>query len=549
VVVLGLLYGLYPFHWWRFTPDSALYVGLGESLAAGRGYVFNGATNVHAFPVFPLLLAPFLHLFGRDFAALNLLVRIFVVGSVPLVFLVLARRSHPRTALPLLAATAGVLSPAYFEWGTFLLTEPLFFLLSFALLLLLDTQSESRGGSRARIVGIAVLTVLTYATRPIAIAAPAAWWVLSAWGRWRRRSPDRARELIRSSIVMALMALCALTTWLIQRVVGEYGYATEFAEHAGAWRVDDVGEWFRRAGVETAYIFFTTRAASPWLGLAPAVFVVIGWAGAARRGVRLLDIYLLFYLLVLAATPYFQDRYLAPVVPLLFYYSFSGVESLCRRAGPRLVTVVFAVSAVLAVSRMVQTWPGFRRLDAFTSFWLIVSFLLVVPSVFALAAILFRKFRPARPGPILVAMAAAFIGAQIASDAVFVWRHRRDTRTTAVGTHWDVYWDPLIAAVLELKAVAPEGATVITRHPRLIHVFSGCIGRRPRHGDTVETLADLLKNGEADYVFIDRPGWDDDAQRLIEALCAAHGRDLRLFYERDGCALYTWARRDSAISP
>jgi 4-amino-4-deoxy-L-arabinose transferase-like glycosyltransferase len=42
---------------WRATPDSALYLGLGESIAAGNGYTFNGEPHTFVPPGYPLLVA------------------------------------------------------------------------------------------------------------------------------------------------------------------------------------------------------------------------------------------------------------------------------------------------------------------------------------------------------------------------------------------------------------------------------------------------------------------------------------------------------------
>ena len=52
---------------WKATPDSALYLELGESLAAGKGYVYNEAPHTYVPPGFPLILSVWVNLFGTDF--------------------------------------------------------------------------------------------------------------------------------------------------------------------------------------------------------------------------------------------------------------------------------------------------------------------------------------------------------------------------------------------------------------------------------------------------------------------------------------------------
>ncbi|MFI5379613.1 MAG: hypothetical protein ACHRHE_09975 [Tepidisphaerales bacterium] len=51
---------------WRVRSDSALYRGLGRSLAAGRGYTFRGEYDKQAYPGLPILLAGVERVFGRQ---------------------------------------------------------------------------------------------------------------------------------------------------------------------------------------------------------------------------------------------------------------------------------------------------------------------------------------------------------------------------------------------------------------------------------------------------------------------------------------------------
>ena len=52
---------------WKATPDSALYLELGESIASGKGYVYNEAPHTYVPPGFPLILSAWVNLFGADF--------------------------------------------------------------------------------------------------------------------------------------------------------------------------------------------------------------------------------------------------------------------------------------------------------------------------------------------------------------------------------------------------------------------------------------------------------------------------------------------------
>jgi 4-amino-4-deoxy-L-arabinose transferase-like glycosyltransferase len=52
---------------WNATPDSALYLSLGESLERGNGYVFNGEPHTFVPPGYPLLIAASAKLLGSSF--------------------------------------------------------------------------------------------------------------------------------------------------------------------------------------------------------------------------------------------------------------------------------------------------------------------------------------------------------------------------------------------------------------------------------------------------------------------------------------------------
>ena len=52
---------------WKASPDSALYLELGESLAHGNGYKFNGEQHTYVPPGYPVFVATIARLFGSDF--------------------------------------------------------------------------------------------------------------------------------------------------------------------------------------------------------------------------------------------------------------------------------------------------------------------------------------------------------------------------------------------------------------------------------------------------------------------------------------------------
>jgi len=79
---------------WTPTSDSALYLGIGRNLAAGRGYTFLGRPQTRTEPLVPLLGAANYRLLGDRYLALNLLYSAMAVAAAGMVYL-LARQAGP----------------------------------------------------------------------------------------------------------------------------------------------------------------------------------------------------------------------------------------------------------------------------------------------------------------------------------------------------------------------------------------------------------------------------------------------------------------------
>ena len=66
MVFVVLLYAAGLNNYWRVQRDSALYLGLGQSLAEGRGYTFNQEPHKLVLPGLPLMIAAVMRVFGAD---------------------------------------------------------------------------------------------------------------------------------------------------------------------------------------------------------------------------------------------------------------------------------------------------------------------------------------------------------------------------------------------------------------------------------------------------------------------------------------------------
>ncbi len=92
-------------YWWP-TPDSALYLSLGRSLAEGQGYVFNGEVCNAVTPGLPLILAGIRIILGESMWGPNLFVAACGFGAIVLYYRIVARLAGGHTGLAVAACVA-----------------------------------------------------------------------------------------------------------------------------------------------------------------------------------------------------------------------------------------------------------------------------------------------------------------------------------------------------------------------------------------------------------------------------------------------------------
>jgi 4-amino-4-deoxy-L-arabinose transferase-like glycosyltransferase len=83
---------------WKATPDSALYLELGESLAEGHGYVFNGEPHTYVPPGYPGMVAAVARVFGESFLNYRIFMALLGMLTAMAGYLFILRLSGPETA-------------------------------------------------------------------------------------------------------------------------------------------------------------------------------------------------------------------------------------------------------------------------------------------------------------------------------------------------------------------------------------------------------------------------------------------------------------------
>lgn len=195
--------------WWP-SPDSALYLGLARSIAAGDGYVFNGLANTTVTPGLPALLAGLRILFGESFYAANALIALSGLAMLAIVWRISVARVG-RTIAPAVLLAVALSYPVYHA-GHMVLTDLPFaacsWLCVWACLRLLDT---GRRRWLIAVAGACVAGVLIRAPGVLLLGALSLGVLAHRAGtlRWRARLAIAATIILSSAAVLGAMLLLA----------------------------------------------------------------------------------------------------------------------------------------------------------------------------------------------------------------------------------------------------------------------------------------------------------------------------------------------------
>lgn len=325
ILVAAVYLGSVTDKWWP-TSDSALYVGLGKSLAQGQGYQFNGQPCDLVTPGLPIILAGIRGALGEGFWAPNLFIALCGLGALALIYLVMCRLSHRRMALAVVLCCG--FSYSFYVGSHRILTGMPFVLLFWA------TLYAYMRAIRGNLLWAPAAIVFT--ATALAIRAPGAiilgpmavgmFFDRPATGQRRRLQLLSAALLLTVIATMGLFYLLgrglSQNTPLYAARVGEVGTSSVLQRRAG-----QLGEMGFRI-LETTAEMFTSQAGLRVLAPALLAFMIIGLCIQWKRGLRMPAVTVVLYLLgmcLVGGPSMVRPRYALPVQPLVIYMALEGL--------------------------------------------------------------------------------------------------------------------------------------------------------------------------------------------------------------------------------
>ena len=313
---------------WRIQSDSALYLGIARSLAAGEGYTFSGDPQSSIPPGAPLLYSIVWRAAGTPNAPegierlslwFNALTALVALGGVVAAYF-LVREMAGETAAFFAAGLLAV-SERYYGPAMAPLTDTLYCLLSWVALFAFVRARRTNGP--ALVAAASLLIVLAPLGRAVGIALVAALAVQVVWEA-RRHMPSG------HDLVLVLPGLAASAAFIFVIVSGrggvDFNYWDDLVAGRGAgallWRFGS-HLWTLPSNVFKSVVGLESIAG---LSLVFSGWLVWGALGAWRRGARTAVIYVCIYFLWVALGEEVRPRYVAPMLPFIYLFIFEAAR-------------------------------------------------------------------------------------------------------------------------------------------------------------------------------------------------------------------------------
>jgi len=350
---------------WKATPDSALYLELGESLAHGRGYMFNGEPHTYVPPGFPALVAASSWIFGDGFLTYRILMAIMGLLAAGAGYLLIRRLCGPDVGLlvgGLFAVNHDLLYNTTFTTAD--VPFALFTLVGLNAVLSAATASARISWSIAAGLLIGLPSLIRVNGWGVAPAAAIFLWYV--WG-----DLEKPRRLGMIALFLVLAALAPLS-WELYKST----FPGSFSEGSYLHAVSGRTAWMQLSIIfasawnyvsETSFALTGVMLKTGFLELIVPAITVAGMVAAFLKKERLLVSLAAIQFAGLLLTPA-GSRYLLVLIPALYLFLALGllrssewVSSKPRKMGnlvlePRFILVgCFALMAALNVGHNAMT--------------------------------------------------------------------------------------------------------------------------------------------------------------------------------------------------
>lgn len=333
VALVGML-ALYVFsvspHWFVLS-DSALYLMLGQNLAAGQGYTLWGVPHAHVPPGYSAFLAVMMQLGLSSYFWLNLSTTLMTLSVLWLSYKYMADKMGASFAL-LVCLTLGFAHEMHMA-SVLLLSDVFFMLAVWIGIYCYGRGLKQSSGYWLELGTLALIGCCWIRVAGFPLAGAAALGLLLE----PREGATRRRVWLNSAALLAGVGLTAIGFYKYHQYVAATYPVHTYGGYVGTMAARSQWEWlfqpplnFMGSGRGVLRILTGQQHnVLPVWGVAMVwIPIAIGMALAVRRRQFLCLSCMVGYLGVLTVNEPLMARYLLPLAPLLIWYFFDGMRTL-----------------------------------------------------------------------------------------------------------------------------------------------------------------------------------------------------------------------------
>jgi hypothetical protein len=474
---------------WRFLSDSFLYVGVGESLADGRGYEFNGHPHVFCPPGLPALIAIIESVAGRWVLGFNLIGTISGIGAMALTYCLLRGEkglgagsreaaegsgiypSHVSSRLPIAVAALTGVNAVLILHENYVLSDVPTLCLVLAALIALKRFLEAEAFCWRYALAASTVAGMAVMMRVAAVPLLGAVCIGLFARKDSLRLPDALKSFVAAAPGTVMTLAWFLWCWANHPRGAAFGV---YQDHLDvAWTSGAMGRLADLGATASSFLqqmpSFLGGDSVPIFSFLNVMCVVLLCMGAYRHVhlngrwafIALLYTMLYFTLIVLWGLPW--PRFLILILPFLYLNLLLGVQALGealsgvygapRRIAAAALLVVFATDAV--------AFPGITGHPVWRQYSAAYLVVLVV-FIAAIGMLVFFGSRPAvahRMPAAMVAIVVCLAAALNLYDDASRWLEERVSVDLYRRYHRG-YYDGLEECCAWLKKNTPQDAAV-----------------------------------------------------------------------------------------
>ncbi len=368
LVFTTIIYQLIAVPYWKLSADSAIYISLARALANGEGYTYMGYPHIKYPPGFSLMLMPIEFFFGHNYLLMRWLIVLCAIGSVAISYLLIKRTASIGVACVVSVATA--VSYALVRQSAYIQPDIPYMFISL-LVLYVSTHYHQYLSKKTTFLLILLVAIACY-IRTIGFTLAMAIALSILFDMKGEPLPKRLRHSIAVIVIIALVTgLWVGRSAMITNPPTEAGlisYKDEFTRlnlhdplSGNVENLIDFGQRIRKNLSYYRYvvvdILTAKQVSDPFFTNLLAALVLSGFVVAIIRRRTVVEYYILIYGSVYLLWPsWMGERFLTPILPMIFYYALQPLLLLFRWC-PSLrlskKTVAISRAAVLSLITLV----------------------------------------------------------------------------------------------------------------------------------------------------------------------------------------------------